>query len=222
MYNPEHEKQLLRAAQFGKSFVPGSSANSEAFAKMCLTLRVLNTLRLYNVGIPITISQFEFLTREVIVDRLLCRRLYPLATKVCQLLKLPAAAGENRVLAHWACYKVGCSGGGADGGGGGGDDWQAVARQITNRLGHHPQISYCDIATKAAECGKKELSIKLLEHEIRISKQVPLLVKLGQVSMALQKVSQVRTVIVLLEITTDTLIFFHRARKAVTGTSPSQ
>lgn len=178
VYNSEHEKQLLRAAQFGKSFVPGSSANSETFAKMCVTLRVLNTLRLYSVGIPITISQYEFLTPMVVVDRLLCRRLYPLAMKVCQLLKLPPATGENRVLAHWACYKVGCEG----------EDWQTVAKQITKRLGDHPQISYCHIATKAAECGKKELSIKLLEKEVRISKQVPLLVKLGQVSLALQKV----------------------------------
>ena len=55
--------------------------------------------------------------------------------------------------------------------------------------GNHPQISYCDIAAKAAECGKKELSIRLLESEMRISKQVPLLVKLGQVSTALKKVS---------------------------------
>ena len=48
---------------------------------MCLTLRVLNALRVYNVGVPITIGQYEFLTAEVVVDRLLCRRLYPLAMK---------------------------------------------------------------------------------------------------------------------------------------------
>ena len=98
---------MLRAAQFGKSFISGgSSANSDTFARMCLTLRVLNALRVYNVGVPVTIGQYEFLTPEVVVDRLLYRRLYPLAMKVCQLLKLPAPSGENRVLAHWACYKV--------------------------------------------------------------------------------------------------------------------
>jgi hypothetical protein len=64
VYNPEHEKKLLRAAQFGKSFVSGSSANADAFAEMCLTLRVLNVLRVYNVGIPITITQYKFLTPQ--------------------------------------------------------------------------------------------------------------------------------------------------------------
>ena len=41
------------------------------------------------------------------------------------------------------------------------DDDANVARAIYSRLGHNkPQIPYCDIAAKAAECGKKDLSIK--------------------------------------------------------------
>jgi hypothetical protein len=74
---------------------------------------------------------------------------------------------------------------------------EKVEKYFLYSSGHHPQISYCDIAAKAAECGKKELSIKLLESEIRISKQVPLLVQLGQVSTALQKVCSLNTTVVL-------------------------
>ncbi len=111
------QKELLRAAQFGKYFLSSSSSSTvsaalavsgstEIFTNMCLTLRILNAFRGPQVGIPMTIKQYNFLTPKVVLDRLLARRLYPLAVKLCQLLKMSAEEGENRVLAHWACYKV--------------------------------------------------------------------------------------------------------------------
>jgi len=62
-----------------------------------------------------------------------------------------------------------------------------TARQVSQRLGLTPDISYSDIAEKAAECGKKQLAIQLLEHEVRADRQVPLLLKLGQGAQALRK-----------------------------------
>ena len=47
------------------------------------------------------------------------------------------------------------------------EDSGVVARCIIDRLGHHPQIPYVEVASKAAEVGKKDLAIKLLEHEVR-------------------------------------------------------
>ncbi len=188
MFDTQLQKDLLRAAQFGKSFLVGSSPTSstvagggvDAFAEMCVALRVLNTLRSPRIGVPLTKEQYDFLTPQVVVDRLLARRLYPLAVKICHLLKLPAKDGENRVLAHWACYKVSSCGEG--------DDEASVAKAINQRLGHHhPQLSYSDIAAKAADCGKKELAVRILEHETRVHKQVPLLVQLGQESAALTR-----------------------------------
>ena len=58
-------------------------------------------------------------------------------------------------------------------------DDASVARAISAKLGHNPNLSYSDIAARAAECGRKELAVKLLEHETRVSRQVPLLVQLG-------------------------------------------
>jgi len=53
------------------------------------------------------------------------------------------------------------------------DEDASIAKSIRQRLGQHkPQIPYCDIASKAADCGKKELAIRLLEHEISVEKQV--------------------------------------------------
>ncbi|XP_059091268.1 vacuolar protein sorting-associated protein 16 homolog [Tigriopus californicus] len=177
LFDPLLQKEMLRAAQFGKSFLKGASSTSDKFTHMCVTLRVLNALRNYKVGIPLTIDQYNHLTPEVVIDRLLSQRLYALAFQLCNALKLPQHLGECRVLAHWACYKVSKDG----------EEDNQVARDISQRLGSQSQISYCDIAAKAAESGKKELAVKLLEHETRISKQVPLLVKLGKESTALMK-----------------------------------
>ena len=71
---------------------------------VCKWLRVLNALRLYQVGIPLTMSQFHRLTPRVVIDRLLARRLFPLAQEICQWLALPPKQGVNRVLQHWARY----------------------------------------------------------------------------------------------------------------------
>ena len=58
---------------------------------------------------------------------------------------------------------------------------------MSSRLGLTPDISYSDIAEKAIECGKRQLAIQLLEHEVRADRQVPLLLKLEQGAQALRK-----------------------------------
>ena len=52
--------------------------------------------------------------------------------------------GQSRVLAHWACHKVAQEG----------EDDAIIAATIKKRLGDKGDISYCDIAAKAADCGK--------------------------------------------------------------------
>ena len=178
VYEAQHQQDMLYAAQFGKSYlINGTCMVADKFADMCVNLRVLNSIRSYHLGMPMTLKQMERLTKRVVVDRLLNRRLWPYAIEACKLFGIPKDEGENRALAHWACYKVSTSN----------EDATAVARKIIEKLGNHPQISYCDVASKAAECGKKELAIKLLENEVGVNKQVPLLVKLGQESTALHK-----------------------------------
>lgn len=57
---------------------------------------------------------------------------------------------------------------------------------IRSKLELCPDISYSDIARKAAEVGKKQLGVQLLDHEVRADKQVPLLMELGQGPEALK------------------------------------
>ena len=50
--------------------------------------------------------RLEKLTMPVLIDRLVLRKLFPYAIKICEYLKVPDAEGKSRILAHWACYKV--------------------------------------------------------------------------------------------------------------------
>jgi len=175
LFQSSHQKELMRAARLGTAFM--KEGPSSIFHQQCVTLKLLNAVRHYRIGLPLTLPQLTRLTTPVLLDRLIQRRLFPLALEVAQFLQLPPAEGKSRVLAHWAIYKVETST----------SEETETARQVSSRLGLTPDISYSDIAEKAIECGKRQLAIQLLEHEVRADRQVPLLLKLEQGAQALRK-----------------------------------
>uniref|UniRef100_A0A8D0L0Z3 Vacuolar protein sorting-associated protein 16 homolog n=1 Tax=Strix occidentalis caurina TaxID=311401 RepID=A0A8D0L0Z3_STROC len=121
--------------------------------------------------------QYKRLTIEVLLDRLVLRRLYPLAIRICEYLRLSEIQGVSRILAHWACYKVQQKD----------KSDEEVAHAINQKLGDTPGISYSEIAARAYDCGRTELAIKLLEYEPRSGEQVPLLLKMKRSKLALGK-----------------------------------
>ncbi|XP_018427175.1 PREDICTED: vacuolar protein sorting-associated protein 16 homolog, partial [Nanorana parkeri] len=163
------------AASFGKCFLDSYSPSD--FVTMCRDLRVLNAINDYQIGIPLSITQYKQLTIPVLLDRLVLRRLYPLAVKICEYLKQPDSQGVSRILAHWACYKVQQKE----------KTDEEVAQAINQKLGDAAGISYSEIASKACDCGRTELAIKLLEYEPKSEDQVPLLLKMKRSNLALGK-----------------------------------
>ncbi|XP_036101584.1 vacuolar protein sorting-associated protein 16 homolog isoform X3 [Molossus molossus] len=133
--------------------------------------------RLMVVGDAPESIQYKQLTIQVLLDRLVLRRLYPLAIQICEYLRLPEVQGVSRILAHWACYKVQQKD----------VSDEDVARAINQKLGDTPGVSYSDIAARAYGCGRTELAIKLLEYEPRSGEQVPLLLKMKRSKLALTK-----------------------------------
>ena len=99
-FNIHWQKQLLKAASFGKSVL--DIYNSDDFVDMCETLRVLNAVRYYEVGLPLSYEQYQRLTPEGLVERLVNRHEHLLALRVAGYLRLPT----DRIYVHWACAKV--------------------------------------------------------------------------------------------------------------------
>ncbi|KAK3801136.1 hypothetical protein RRG08_029395 [Elysia crispata] len=172
---PSKQRMLLRAASFGKCFL--TDYRPEPFVNMCQMLRVLNQVRHHSVGMPLTYTQLEHLSMPVLIDRLVMRKLFGLAVRICQYLKVPDAEGRSRILAHWACFKVQQKN----------EDEDKLARAISQKLMDVPGVSFSEIASQALEYGRKQLAVKLLDYEARASEQVPLLLKMGQDQTALTK-----------------------------------
>ncbi|NXA12236.1 VPS16 protein, partial [Sapayoa aenigma] len=197
-HEPHTQKSLLRAASFGKCFL--DKYPPESFVRMCQDLRVLNAIRDYQIGIPLTFTQYPWLQWWDRDPGLVLRRLYPLAIRICEFLRLPEIQGVSRILAHWACSKVRRGMGGLHRRGGHrgtpvvslqvqqkDKSDEEVAQAINQKLGDTPGISYSEIATRAYDCGRAELAIKLLEYEPRSGEQVPLLLKMKRSKLALGK-----------------------------------
>jgi hypothetical protein len=165
------QKQLLKAASFGKSVL--DIYNSDEFVDMCETLRVLNAVRYYEIGLPISYDQFMRLTPEKLVERLVNRHEYLLALRISSHLRLPT----DRIYVHWASQKVRVSSEGED----------TICRLIVEKLAGKHGISFEEIARAAYDEGRGRLATELLNHEPRAGKQVPLLLSMEEDEIALDK-----------------------------------
>uniref|UniRef100_A0A8C9W9H2 Vacuolar protein sorting-associated protein 16 homolog n=1 Tax=Scleropages formosus TaxID=113540 RepID=A0A8C9W9H2_SCLFO len=70
-HEPETQKMLLRAASFGKCFL--SNFRPELFVHMCRDLRVLNAVRDYTVGIPLTLPHKQQSVSRVLKHWACCK-----------------------------------------------------------------------------------------------------------------------------------------------------
>lgn len=162
---------MLKAASFGKSVL--DIYNSDEFVDMCETLRVLNAVRFYEIGLPLSYDQFLRLTPEKLVQRLINRQEYLLALRISDYLRLPT----DRIYVHWACQKVRVSS----------EDEESICRTIVEKLSGKRGISFEEIAHAAYDEGRGRLATELLNHEPRAGKQVPLLLSMEEDEIALDK-----------------------------------
>lgn len=170
-FNQALQKQLLRAASFGKSVLDLYS--SDEFVDMCEDLRVLNAVRDYRVGLFMSYEQYVRLTPERLIARLVNRREYLLAIKLSEFLHLPL----NKIYVHWASQKVRSASG----------DDDSIRELVVERLRGKHGISFETIARAAYDEGRGHLATTLLNHEPRAGKQVPLLLNMEEDEIALNK-----------------------------------
>ncbi|GAA5824145.1 hypothetical protein JCM11251_001539 [Rhodosporidiobolus azoricus] len=94
--------ELLKAAAFGKSFL--EAYNPSSFVATTKTLRVLNAVRDYKVGIPLTWEQYHSHPPSHLITRLLHLNQHLLALRLSSYLGLPPSGpgGTGQVVLHWA------------------------------------------------------------------------------------------------------------------------
>jgi hypothetical protein len=162
----------LKAAYFGKLFA--DDYPSDQHVDQAKILRVLNAVRFYEVGIPLTYAQFQRLEAQVVINRLTARHHHLLALRISQYLNIP----EDKVLVHWASAKIIAA---ED------EDDMTLANAVVAKLSKCSTVSFAAVAGIAARTGRRKLAIRLLEYETKASKQVPSLLAMHEHALALQK-----------------------------------
>ncbi|CAO1599107.1 Vacuolar protein sorting-associated protein 16 [Xanthoria calcicola] len=165
------QKQLLKAASFGKSILDLYS--SDDFVDMCEALRILNAMRDYRIGLPLSYDQYQRLTSEKLIQRLINRHEYHLAIRLSNYLHLPV----SKIHVHWASQKVRTST----------EDEDTICHTVVSKLNNKPGISFEVVARAAYDEGRSHLATQLLNHETRAGKQVPLLLAMEEDEIALDK-----------------------------------
>jgi hypothetical protein len=172
-WEADAQKKLLDAACYGKAFV--ENYDSGYFVDTCKDLRVLNMLRSPGIGIHLTYKQYEHLTPDVVVNRLIRRSHWKEAYTICDYLKLEKS---ERVAVQWACDKIKLEEDTPD---------QDLCDKIHAKLKDCPGGSFVDVAVVADQENRKKLAVMLLDYEASAIDQVPLLLQMDEPEQALVK-----------------------------------
>eukprot|EP00257_Ricinus_communis_P020163 XP_015579335.1 protein VACUOLELESS1 isoform X1 [Ricinus communis] len=174
-FDVSRQRTLLRAASYGQAFFGfGSNFQRDRIQEMCKTLRVLNAVRDSKIGIPLSIQQYKSLTTSVLISRLINAHQHLLALRILEYLGM----NQEVVIMHWACSKIAASLAIPD---------ATLLEILLDKLKLSKGISYAAVAAHADKSGRRKLAAMLVDYEPRSSKQVPLLLSIGEEDTALMK-----------------------------------
>ncbi|KAJ8753400.1 hypothetical protein K2173_019799 [Erythroxylum novogranatense] len=174
-FDVSRQRALLRAASYGQAFC--SNFQRDRIQEMCKTLRVLNAVRDPEIGIPLSIQQYKSLTAPVLIARLINAQRHLLALRISEYYGM----NQEVVIMHWACAKITASLAIPD---------ATLLEILLDKLRLCKGISYAAVAAHADKSGRRKLAAMLVEHEPRSSKQIPLLLSIGEEDVALMKATE--------------------------------
>ncbi|XP_051136624.1 protein VACUOLELESS1 [Andrographis paniculata] len=169
------QRTLLRSASYGQTFA--SHFNRDRIKEMCQTLRVLNSVRDAEIGIPLSIQQYKLLTPPVLINRLINAHKHLLALRISEYLSM----NQEIVIMHWACTKISTSAATSD---------TSLLEILLDKLKICKGLSYAGVAAHADKSGRRKLAAMLVEHEPHSAKQIPLLLSIGEEDTALVKATE--------------------------------
>ncbi|KJH48965.1 Vps16, region, partial [Dictyocaulus viviparus] len=190
-WSPKMQKTLLKASHFGRAFSTGFDTNS--FVRVLRELRVLNEIHRERIGIPITEAQFKELGESCLINRLIDIEAYGLAAEICSWLGREPQEGIDRVLLEWvrrSINKVASLRNAHE------LNMEALDEKIARKLLCYPHVSlaenkyfanFKDAAKRAIDAKLPKLARLLIKREKDDSKQVHVLLQLGDVQEALSK-----------------------------------
>ncbi|TBU23025.1 Vps16, N-terminal region-domain-containing protein [Dichomitus squalens] len=97
-WEPFWQRRLLNAAKFGRSFLDFYDPTD--FIQVGKPLKVLNAVCFYEIGIPLSYTQYTQLSPSHLISRLLARNLHLLALRISSYLALPPRCDAQVLGVH--------------------------------------------------------------------------------------------------------------------------
>jgi vacuolar protein sorting-associated protein 16 len=164
--NFEKISELMKAATYGKAFLPPNLVNNNDIYETSKLLRICHMLR--ERLRFITFEQLRLMGDDQLLKMLLRYQEHYLAFEVYGYLK----KDQNfrvKIYTDWACCRVQNHEQSED----------EICESIRQKLEKEKGVSFTEIAHRSIEIGRSELAMKLLEYEPSLSKKVPLLLWIG-------------------------------------------
>ncbi len=166
MEDATRQKQLLRAASHGKSFL--QDFDSDIFVVACREIRVLHTIRNKDgrgADLPLTYPEYVACGADSLIARLTSRRMHLLGFSVCQHLQLHGAI-KAMVVRDWVKCRLASP-----------DHELLSDLKLRNDICLRMELcgrglSYVDITRAAIAAGRRSLAVLLLEDEPLACNQV--------------------------------------------------
>ncbi|VDN35701.1 unnamed protein product [Gongylonema pulchrum] len=114
-----------------------------------------------------------------LVDRLIDLGHWPLAIAICRYIKEPSKKGIHRIESAKSEKEAGKT-----------PNFKSLSEVIASKFADYPEVSFADVAMKAADANLNELAEFLLEKETHLSRQVEMLLKLNKPERALAKAAR--------------------------------
>ncbi|KAL4451003.1 hypothetical protein ABPG74_021325 [Tetrahymena malaccensis] len=200
----EKQKDLLKAASYGKTYLGPDAINHDEFGLLCQKLRVVYNFREVSIKRMITCAQVNNLLsgdlQQQLINIMLRYDYHELAFNVCNQLDFKPKV-RTYIFEHWAERVIEKSSAASrqpeqrnsnDLGGSGGnkDSWGSmynadyednrVAEKIISKLRNEKNVSFVNIAKRATKECRQNLAMKLLYQEPSAFKRVPVLIWMGK------------------------------------------
>ena len=168
---------ILKAAQFGKTFVQKDEFNFDRFFEICKDIRCVNNLRNHsNKPKLITYMEYKSLDPKDLIKKLMRNLNFGMAFEICHYLDY----SDKRVYQRFAIDKIKKISDKHDR-----DQEKNIFIYLDNKLKNVKNLSFIKLAKKAFKYHKNYIGMKFLENEKSALSKIPQYIELCQWDKAL-------------------------------------
>ena len=168
---------ILKAAQYGKTFINKDEFNFDKFSQICKDIRCVNNMRNHST-MPrlITFLEYKNLDSKDLIKKLMRNLNFGIAFEICHFLNY----SDKKVYQRYAIAKIKKASNKHDK-----EEEEKIFNILDEKLKNVPNLSFIKLAKKAFKYHKNIIGMKFLENEKSVLSKIPQYIELMQWDKAL-------------------------------------